>query len=317
MPDLTEPVDPTTTGDTSTSSSSPSIAGAVGLKLPPFWPNDPSLWFAQVEAQFLTRGITTENTKFAHVVGSLQPEIAQEVRDFLISPPTTEPYTSLKTELIRRTSASQQHRLRQLLISEELGDRKPSQFLRRMRQLLGEFSLEDNILKQLFLQRLPNNVQLILASTSEAVSIEQLALIADKIVEVAAPSPFLATVSQPAATTSFATPSQSATVCSTGACACSSDSVSVKDLQVSVHQLTLQVQALTANIQERGRSSERGAKTNSRQSQRRSVSRSRRQPDKNGYCWYHSNFGTKAHRCLLPCTFSTHQSTPRPVQGND
>ncbi|XP_038046745.1 uncharacterized protein LOC119720950 [Patiria miniata] len=125
---------------------------AVSLKLPPFLPNDPTLWFAQVEAQFLTRHITVQDTKFAYVVSSLQPDIAQEVRDLLVSPPAHERYNTLKKELIKRTSASEQKRLHQLLIAEELGDRKPSQLLRRMRQLLGENTLEDNILKQLFLQ---------------------------------------------------------------------------------------------------------------------------------------------------------------------
>ena len=303
------------TGDASLASTPAPIttafAGAVSLKLPPFWPNDPALWFAQVEAQFLTRNISAEDTKFAYVIGSLQPEIAQEVRDFLISPPTSNRYTSLKAELIKRTSASEQHRLHQLLISEELGDRKPSQFLRRMRQLLGDASLEDNILKQLFLQRLPRNAQLILASTSDAVSIEQLASIADKIVEVAAPSPCLASVLQPAATTlPISQPSPAA--------AASADSVAITQLQASVHQLTLQVQALTSNLHERGRTGERGASVNPRRRPRsRSVSRSRRQPDKNGVCWYHSNFGNKAHRCVLPYTYSSHQSAPRPVQGND
>ena len=134
---------------------------AVALKLPPFWPNDPVVWFAQVEAQFLTRNITSQSTQFAYVISSLPPEIAQEIRDLLLSPPSDHPYDTLKSELIPRTSASEQKRLHQLLISEELGDRKPSQLLRKMRQLLGDKVLEDRILRQLFLQRLPTNVQLI------------------------------------------------------------------------------------------------------------------------------------------------------------
>jgi hypothetical protein len=57
-----------------------------------------------------TRGITAEHTKYAYVVGSLQPEVAQEVRDLLINLPAA-PYTKLKIELVKRTSASQQKRL--------------------------------------------------------------------------------------------------------------------------------------------------------------------------------------------------------------
>ena len=90
---------------------------AVSLKLPPFWRNDPIIWFAQVEAQFQTRQITSQLTKCSYVVSSLQPEIAQKVRDLLISPPAENPYDNLKIELVRCTTESEQKRLHQLLIS--------------------------------------------------------------------------------------------------------------------------------------------------------------------------------------------------------
>lgn len=111
------------------------------------------------------------------------------MRDLLLqSPQGATPYDTLKDELIARTSASEQRRLHHLLIAKELRDRKPTQLLRRMRQLLGDNSSEDSLFKQLFLQRLPRNTQLILAPTSSKSTLEELASVADKILEVT-PSP--------------------------------------------------------------------------------------------------------------------------------
>ena len=131
--------------DSINSDPTPQPVGAVSLKLPPYWPNDPVIWFAQVEAQFFTCGITAELTKYSYVIASLQPSIAQEVRDLLINPPQDQPYAKLKDELIKRTSESEQKRLQKLLTTEELGDKKPSQLLRKMEQLLGDRKLEPSI----------------------------------------------------------------------------------------------------------------------------------------------------------------------------
>ncbi|XP_071821767.1 uncharacterized protein [Apostichopus japonicus] len=260
---------------------------AVSLKLPPFWPNDPTIWFAQVEAQFTTRGITSEQTQYAYVVASLQPEIAQEVRDLLLHPPAKQPYSTLKSELIKRTSASEQRRLHQLLISEELGDRKPSQLLRRMRQLLGDSKLDDNFLRQLFLQRLPTNVQLILATTSETIDVEQLAVIADKIMEVT-PSVHQVSAIVPTPTVNSV----------------NAPSTEMAELREMVAALTLKVEALgrqQGNRTNRSRSKPRDGKS----SQRRTRSPSSERSHAGSQCWYHWQYGAAAEKGTPPCNFQT------------
>ena len=72
------------------------------------------------------------------MVASLSPEFAVEIRDLLIKPPAETPYETLKAELIKRTAASEQRKLQQLISGEELGEGKPTQLLRRMQQLLGD-----------------------------------------------------------------------------------------------------------------------------------------------------------------------------------
>ena len=163
---------------------------AVNVKFLPFWANDPQVWFAQVEAQFATRGITVQKTKFDYIIASLAPEFATEVRDLVLSPPAEHPYDKLKEQLIKRTATSEQKRLQLLLNAEELGDRKPMQLLHRMQQLLGEKAgaIDESLLRELFLQYLSANIRMVLASTGDTVSLEDLAQLADKIMEVAAPS---------------------------------------------------------------------------------------------------------------------------------
>ena len=159
-----------------------------------------------------------------------------------------------------------------------------------MRQLLGENTLEDSILKQLFLQRLPNNIQGILTSTSPMVTIEQLADIADKIVEVSVPS-----ISTFKAAVPLPEPGHAA-------------AASIHTLEARIDQLTTQVQALTCQLSQRPRqwSQSRGPSTTDRRFRSRSPAHSSTE------CWYHWRFGPKAQKCIPPCTY---KSSPH-TQGN-
>ena len=243
---------------------------SYSIKIPPYWASDPQIWFAQVEAQFRLRGITVQKTMYEHVASSLTPEIATEVRDILLKPPETQPYDALKKALIERTSASEQRRLQQLFTTEELGDRKPTQLLRRMQQLLGdkETTTDSSFIKELFMQRLPTNIRIVLASASERNTLQDLAILADKMAEVAGPT--ISTVATPAQATSEGDSS----------------------MRAEISSLREQVSALQAAVRPR-------------RSRSRSRNRGRpRSPSGTGVCWYHRRFGDSARKCLLPCTKS-------------
>ena len=136
---------------------------------------------------------------FDYVVACLSPEFASEVRELLIRPPDDEPYNKLKALLIQHTMALDQKRLQQLLNTEELGDRTPTQLLRRMNQLLGDkaLTLDKSFLHELFLQRLPAPVRMVLAVTPEATSLDELATLADRIMEAQSVSSSISAVNSP------------------------------------------------------------------------------------------------------------------------
>jgi len=97
------------------------------------------------------------------------------------TPPEDEPYDRLKAELVRRLSTSREQRVRQLLSHEEMGDRKPSQFLRHLKGLAPD--VPDEFLRTIWASRFPPQVQAILAGQIGG-SLESASHLADKIYEV-------------------------------------------------------------------------------------------------------------------------------------
>ena len=148
------------------------------------------MWFAQVEAQFAIWQITQQRTRFNYVIAALSPDIAMEVHDLVLHPPEEQACDKLKEQLIKRTEASKQRRLQQLLTAEELDNRQPTQLLYRMQQLLGDSgpAPDNSFVRQLFLQCLPLHIRMVLASSSTNLTLAELAEMADRIVEVATPS---------------------------------------------------------------------------------------------------------------------------------
>ncbi|XP_064485906.1 uncharacterized protein LOC135398431 [Ornithodoros turicata] len=184
------------TRPTDSSSNAASSTSRKLRRFPPFWHRNPAIWFIQAETQFQLAGISQQLTMYRHIVAALPPEVAMEVADVLQAPPPRDQYSRLKTAILDGTTLTERKRLRQLLNTEELGDRRPSQLLRSMEALLGDHAptFDAQLLRELFMQRLPSQVQMILAAAS-SLPLANLAEQADKIMEVVGPGVF--TVTQP------------------------------------------------------------------------------------------------------------------------
>ena len=253
---------------------------AVAIKLPNFWTRMPAAWFVQAESQFATRNINTEMTKYHYVVQALPEDVVFTVQDILGTDLET-PYTSLRKVLIERYSISESKKLEQLLSGEELGDRKPSEFFRRLKTLAGNSDLvPTKLILELWLRRLPPVVEVAVKSSNKTVT-DDLLQVADSVFEVHQ--------------------RQQGSVY-----AISSHSTSDQ----AITELTLQNQQLRSEMSEIrkllsnlsvGNSSQR-ARSNSR---RRGFSRSRSNTRSNDQdiCWFHRKFGNKAQKCTSPCNF--------------
>lgn len=245
----------------------------VAVRVPPFWPEEPALWFAQVESQFVLSKITTDETKFCYLVAQLDHQYAAEVKDVITNPPATDKYVKLKSELIKRLTASQERRVKQLLMHEELGDRKPSQFLRHLQGLAGP-AVPSDFLATIWSSRLPPGIQTVIASQPE-LPLEKLADLADRVHDIApAYQPQVASSSVPVH--------------------------QYEDLSKQVSELTRQVAKLAEQVSSRSRSRFQNRSRN----RSRSRTRPRQPPSNHPHCFYHYTYGDKALKCKQPCSFS-------------
>ncbi|XP_071577987.1 uncharacterized protein [Temnothorax nylanderi] len=273
----------------------------VGMRMPA----DPELWFSIVDRSFQAAEITVDATKFGYALTAIGPRYTMEVRDIIMNPPAEQAYETLKAELIKRLCLSQEHKTRRLLEHEEIGDRKPSQFLRHLRSLAGNV-VGDKVLRTVWLSRLPAYIQPHLV-TRTADTNEQLADIADAIVEATRALAFQ--VAETARATAL-----------TGQSANDLTSADAKlELRFAQLRLTMQqemaeqLSAIHKSIEaiSEGRSRE-DRDDDRRRSRPRSRSRLRPRPrsysrdrghESNGLlCYYHWRFGSDATKCRPLCS---------------
>lgn len=237
----------------------------IAIKLPPFWPEKPEIWIFQVEAQFQISKITSEDTKFNYLVAQLERRYVEHLWDIIQDQSITDKYTKAKNRLLANFRESDSKQMHELLTGLELGDQKPSHLLRKMKNLAGN-ELTDKALRTLFLEKLPEHIKNVIVISDEP--LVKLAEMADKIAETAPQSQVSAVKGAP-------TP------------------ITLESLSQCIVDLQSQIAALS--MRPRSHSPYRN----------RSRSRGRNQFDsKEGFCYYHSRFGSSSKKCNQPCSWS-------------
>lgn len=242
----------------------------VKIRLPPFWKQDPHLWFLQIEAQFTTSNIVADLTKFNTIVGNVDCDILTFVKDIIHNPPANNKYECIKTRLTAKFTASDNTKLKSLFNDLTLGDMKPSDLLLKMRDLsCGKVS--DELLQTLWLQRLPTNIQSILACSADA--LPALTIMADKIFETSENNSIQGIASA---------------------------SETKNDLTNVIYDLRDKIEVLQKDIHA-SKPRIRSKSPNRNRSDKRSN-------QKYDHCWYHRIYKHKAKKCDPPCTFHQNKS---------
>ena len=132
---------------------------AVALKLPVFWPDSCESWFINAESQFHLKNITSNTTKFHHVVASLPQKEIDNVVDIIRNPPAADPYGVLRSRLLQTHSLTDYAPCESIMSLPLSGDMLPSALLSRMRALLPIEHQECLFLRYAFLRQLPSDVR--------------------------------------------------------------------------------------------------------------------------------------------------------------
>ena len=131
------------------------------FKLPDFWVSSPAAWFGVAESQFILRDVTSQRDRFALVVAVLPESSARRVAHLLAAPGDNS-YDELKTALLAAHQMTAFQKAEQLFSNEPLGERRPSDLLSEMLELVHPGEETTRLFALLFLRCLPAAVRLLL-----------------------------------------------------------------------------------------------------------------------------------------------------------
>lgn len=238
------------------------------LKPMPFdiYSDSPEDWFIILECQFKQAKVDKEHDRWLHAVLGISKhrDTAFKLRDLFSKPHPEAPYSDLKANVIKRMQKSVEAKLEALIAATDRGDRKPSEYLRDLQQMIQPHAtgaISDTLVRRALLKSLPSHLQVVLEAVSSKYTLEDLADAADKALE--------------------RTPKMVESV----------QMVPDTKLHAEIAELKSELAALKMNGNQRNRPNFRNK--NDR----------KRTHNDQGICFYHEKYKASAKKCIQPCKF--------------
>lgn len=246
----------------------------VTSRIPDFWEDQPRTWFIQAESVLYNQKLS-DAAKYHLVIAKLGKHVVQQVTDILVKPPAEGKYELLKTTLLAIYEESETRQIQKLMGEMELGDQKPSQLLRRMRELARD-KVNNETLNILWQNHLPASVRAVLVVT-DTKDLSILASIADKVMETISPV-----------------------------------NVATVESRSSNYSIIAEIAKINKRLDQMSLSRSRSKSRNGRRMRSRSRVRRNHTPRRtkgaDWLCFYHYRYKEKAHKCIQPCAWKEGES---------
>lgn len=299
--------------DRKTSSSSTAAASRTPISPPRFFEEDPVIWLVQLDL-FCQIGEKDQLSRFRIAATLLPGHLLRDFADILRTPPSDEPYDALAEAIRQRFGKSVEQRLQSLLSDQQLGDRRPSQFLRHLLDLAeaeGSPAQDSPLVRQIFFNAMPPKIQPFLQCLPQGTCLTTLASTADRLLELPSPPGTHTGATSPQAIYAVTPTPPAATPADVPAAVAvqSTSAATPPDLSALMRQLITGITALTTTVSslvEVTTRRERSVSTDRRQHRERSATPRGRSPRAAGpLCWYHGKFGANARSCQPPCSWTS------------
>ncbi|XP_049823911.1 uncharacterized protein LOC126265693 [Aethina tumida] len=245
--------------------------------LPPFMESEPEFWFDMLEMRFDAAHLDDPVERFIQAFAALSPSVSLLAKDLIKPPINSESYSRLKERVVSRLTLSHEHRIRQLLETETIGDDKPSVFLWRLQSLAGP-DVPEPLLRTIWESRLPSDVRMHV-SMDPNVPLSKAAETGDRAFDI---------------------------IKASNSRAVSASLPNSMDMMGRILERLIRVEEKLASqqINQLDVRNDLSRRRDNRRGRSRSRTRSPSRPrDANGVCWYHWKFAENARKCKQPCTY--------------